>query len=248
MNATTSPEELASACRVIFGPQVRACPDLLAGMSLTQVKRSYRRRALESHPDRATVLGNSTATMDDQFKALSAAYATLCRHLGRGESPHRNPRTRPQPRASQSPRRPESCRERRAAEGYWAGSVPDRRLTLGQFLYYTRRICRGDWTLCDAWQQRQRPTFGGLAVAEGYLTAAALNRVVQNKARTERLGETAVRLRRMTPHERDVVLRKQQRLQPPEAQFFVDRGLLSRDEVTEYVRLQQQHNARFGGA
>jgi hypothetical protein len=49
----------------------------------------------------------------------------------------------------------------------------------------------------------------------------------------------------LTPFQVQVLLRYQQRCQQPFAQYFVEQGILGRDEVERLMRQQARHNARF---
>jgi len=90
-------EEALRAGRVLFGTQADA---LLGGAGWRdELKRAYKRRVLETHPDRARTLGRAEAELSREFQAVAAAYQLLqeAPEVGRWQ------RARPQPPASRRP-------------------------------------------------------------------------------------------------------------------------------------------------
>ncbi len=68
-------EEALRAGRVLFGAQADA---LLAGAGWRdELKRAYKRRVLETHPDRARALGRAEAELSREFQAVADAYRLL---------------------------------------------------------------------------------------------------------------------------------------------------------------------------
>jgi hypothetical protein len=90
-------EEALRAGRVLFGTQADAL--LGGGGWRDELKRAYKRRVLETHPDRARTLGRAEAELSREFQAVAAAYQLL------QEAPEvgRWLRARPQPPASRRP-------------------------------------------------------------------------------------------------------------------------------------------------
>jgi hypothetical protein len=90
-------EEALRAGRVLFGTQADA---LLAGAGWRdELKRAYKRRVLETHPDRARTLGRAEAELSREFQAVAAAYQLLqeAPEVGRWQ------RARPQQPVSRRP-------------------------------------------------------------------------------------------------------------------------------------------------
>jgi len=68
-------EEALRAGRVLFGTRADA---LLAGAAWRdELKRAYKRRVLETHPDRARSLGRAEAELASEFRAVADAYRLL---------------------------------------------------------------------------------------------------------------------------------------------------------------------------
>ncbi len=95
MKHGTEDQDLFKACRIIFGPDLTFSQEFLQYIQMTGVKSAFRRRAMESHPDRMrcqTDPGNEHP--EHTFPAVKDAYETLCAYLQsrdrRNNSAHRS--------------------------------------------------------------------------------------------------------------------------------------------------------------
>jgi hypothetical protein len=52
MNHSSSHSELYHACRILFGTELQCSPEFLDYLQISGVKSAFRRRAMETHPDR----------------------------------------------------------------------------------------------------------------------------------------------------------------------------------------------------
>jgi hypothetical protein len=280
-------DEVVRAGTVIFGPSFAERAE--AGGWRRELRAAYRRRVLETHPDRAAALGRGEAELAREFRAVSEAYELLARlRAGPAPAPRAPPppaarradRARPPPRPTErAPERPpqrppprptERAPERRAAA--WsrtatapssasrataprsappparaAGPLPARRLRLAELLYYAGRVGFRDLAGALAWQRAQRPSLGRLAVAQGFLTAAAVVELLSRRraegAAREPFGRFAVRRGYLTELQRLALLGRQQRAQRPIGRYFVERGLLTEAELEAARLLLFRHNA-----
>jgi hypothetical protein len=73
-------EQLVQAGTVLFGPGFAAA--IHAPGWRLELRAAWRRRVLETHPDRAAVLGRSEAELQREFRAVSEAFALLESHAG----------------------------------------------------------------------------------------------------------------------------------------------------------------------
>lgn len=257
-------EEVIRAGRVLFGPAFVA----EASGWREALKATYRRRALETHPDRARALGRGEGELGREFRAVADAYRVLS-SLRTGPLPRTAPppprAARPAPRAAPRPAwsaRPPPAAEpppRPAARGgaprvrvaVRPEELPRRRLRFAEYLYYAGRV---RWTeLVDAlaWQRAQRPPLGRIAVDFGFLgpddVGVILERRREAGAFATPFGEFAVRTGYLTPFQLLAALGQQLRLQRPIGRFFVERGLVDEDEIEAIRARILRHNARFGG-
>lgn len=256
-------DEVVRAGRVLFGPAFQ----LASGRWREALKATYRRRALETHPDRARALGRPELELAREFEAVADAYRVLSR-LRAGAQPRPAARARPatappppaRPRAGASAERPgERASGRSRGEGGRGGprvrvgvrpeDLPRRRLRLAEFLYYSGRVPWSDLVGAITWQRAQRPPLGRVAVELGFLAPADVVAILERRRdageHTTPFGECAVRLGYLTPFQLLVVLGRQLGRQRPIGQFFVERGVLDGAELEAVRRRILLHNARF---
>lgn len=187
-------DEVLRAGRVLYGPGFAAD----AGAWRENLKATYRRRALETHPDRARSLGRPERDLAREFKAVADAYRVLSslsgRPLPRG-APFRAPwppahadvrprarpaRPRPRPAARPPPPPPPAARAPAARASARSGAprvrvgvrpqdLPQRRLRFAEYLYYSGRVGWDDLVASIAWQRAQRPPVGRIAVDFGFI-------------------------------------------------------------------------------
>ncbi len=251
-------QELAEAYRVLFQVDGLLAPSHLTALTAAELKSAFRSRALQTHPDRAPLLGEDEQTLHERFTIVSAAYRKLRTFLDRGlpriiSSSSRPPAPRPQGRGPGSRRRKRRRQPRpgaAAADHYYRGRLPGRGLLLGEFLYFSGVV---SWrALLDAiiWQRQQRPLVGELAAQLGLLTPSEVVEILARR-RTERRGtECFVRFARtegyLTPYQRALLLGWQRHLQRPFGEFFTRRGILDARQLERLVEDASSHRCRFG--
>ncbi len=266
--------EVVQACRVLFGPQTHVDGKFLAQLNAVALRRLFRRRAMEVHPDRAAVLGREPGRLAEDFKSIEAAYRILCLHLaGQTDVPcetetevtprcprpaPRRPRARRRstpsaPRSSvrAAPRRATSPRARKkpaVRDHFWYGPMPTRTLRLGEFIYYSGRISWRELIQALVWQAQQRPKFGQAAMELGYLDPQLISQAMRCRRPGEKIGEAAVRLEILTALQRQVVLHNQSKSHRRIGDYFLDSGRLTPSELEQYARGMRAHNARISWA
>ena len=268
-NREVSWEELVHAGTVIFGPGFAAAAHG-AGWR-TELRAAWRRRVLETHPDRAAVLGKSEASLQREFRAVAEAFALLESFAVGSRAPpsprggpavasppsatHRPPPPRgaaPRPPPAPPPRAPPPRAAppptAQAAEG-GGPRLPRRRLRFAEFLYYSGRVSWQSYVAAVAWQRGQRPAIGRLAVDLGLLgqrdVIDLLERRRREGAQAEPLGEFAVRRGFLTRPQLLGLVGRQNRGQRRIGQFFLERALLTSDELEGAQLALFGHNARY---
>ncbi|MCK7506238.1 MAG: DnaJ domain-containing protein [Desulfobacterales bacterium] len=73
----TTSSELFEACETIFGPEVNVSIEFLEYLQPIGIKTAYRKRALETHPDRAKALGSFARDLNTEFIDVQQAYEKL---------------------------------------------------------------------------------------------------------------------------------------------------------------------------
>jgi hypothetical protein len=250
-------QEALRAGRVLFGPSF-ADASLASEAWRRELKRAFRRRAMETHPDRARALGRAERDLAREFDAVRAAFEVLSalellppRAAARPSVPRAAPPRYPPPRDARPPPQ-ESRSPSREARPARAGPLPARRLRLAEFLYYSGRVPWTAYVESVAWQRGQRPALGRIAVEMGFLSQADVlallaRRRAEGAARVP-IGAYAVGRGALTSFQRLAALGRQARLQRPIGAFFVETGMLRADELDALHGVMARHNARHPAA
>ncbi|MBK8171882.1 MAG: J domain-containing protein [Sandaracinaceae bacterium] len=82
--AKISREELKVACDLVFGVGIIAPDELRCKVTPVVLKAIYRRRVREVHPDRASALGVSSATLHELFRKMQSAFELVQRVVVEG--------------------------------------------------------------------------------------------------------------------------------------------------------------------
>lgn len=256
----TCSSELFQACATIFGPEVKVSYDFLEYLQPVGIKTAFRKRAFETHPDRAVALGVLDQDLNAEFINVRQAYERLLSfvetknglNLDAGSfnffrTPQRSScqNTRFARNAKNNNHHNERQTRRRYKnhpDHFYTGGLPKGNLMLGQFLYYSGLISFR--TLIDAicWQRRQRPLIGQIAVTWGLLSSQDVLRILTVRTFDEKFGECALRSGYISNFEQFALIGKQKRLQRPFGEYFIENGILSSADLTGIARKQQLHN------
>ncbi|MFO7831676.1 MAG: J domain-containing protein [Desulfuromonadaceae bacterium] len=234
--------ELLDACRVLFGTEVQLSRDFLFYMQPGGVKSAFRQKAKLIHPDMfATASADEYERQTELFRDVNEAYKLLDRFSA---SEYKRLWTAAD-RKTSFKYDSDATRAQDAKEAEEELTLPQRYLEAGLFLYHRGVITYAEMIEALVWQRRQRPVIGDLARRWGWLKD--MDVVALNRQRTfrGRFGARAVHHGYLTPFQVQVLLRYQQRCQQPFAQYFVEQGILSADEVEHFMRQQARHNSKF---
>jgi curved DNA-binding protein CbpA len=245
MLVQTVEADLLNACNTIFGSEVNASIDFLNYLQTSGLKTAYRKRALETHPDRALALGVHAGIMNEKFKEVKAAYEMLrsfieesnkkiIRNTGYNKQKTRKKRT-----ASQ---KQQYNHKKSRINHFYTGKIPNRKLLIGQYLYYSGVISWRALIEAIAWQIKHRPRIGQLAVDWGIITHYEIAKILSKKAWNEKFGECALRTGYITAFEHIALLGKQRGIQSPLCHYFIKKKVLSPSKISSYLRKQAVHN------
>ncbi|MFO0724345.1 MAG: hypothetical protein U1E65_11215 [Myxococcota bacterium] len=106
---------------------------------------------------------------------------------------------------------------------------------LGRYLLSTGRITLSELTDAILWQRAQRPAVGRIAMDWRILSADQVVSILREKPYNELFCAYAVRAGLMTSFHQTAIVAKQRRLQQPIGRYFVERGILSKEEVEDAV-------------
>jgi hypothetical protein len=245
LSSMPSEAEVFAACRVLFGRQILLSRDFLGYLQPQGAKTAYRKRAKETHPD--LYRGQDPKILQQHvqtFREATQAYRLLslflrerekqpARTFGFSPHPHRREDAagRAEPRPSPPSPPPVSC--------------PPRQLQIGLYLYYRKVISFRVLAEALVWQRRQRDPFGKVARRWGWLTDAGLARICVARLPFSRFGERAVHLGLLTPFQVRTLLLYQGARQKRLGEYFVERRLVSFQEMEGLVADLRHHNARI---
>lgn len=262
MEHSASHSELFHACRVLFGQELQCSREFLDYLQIGGVKSAFRRRAMETHPDRLPLGGRNDAGGDASgFHLVCQAYENLLGFLRDKEQTPPTPHGDNRRGAHDSPGfsgpwprirpivLPEEVRGRRGfanTECYHQGELPERVLLFGHFLYYAglanwRTIAR-----VLAWQRGERPRLGEIGLRYGWLDRQDIALVLQRRRPFAPFGETARALGLLDQRQIRLLLARQQQLQKKFGTILVEKNLLKDYELQELLQRFQEHNESVG--
>ncbi|MCX5865040.1 MAG: J domain-containing protein [Deltaproteobacteria bacterium] len=284
METVAAEKELFRSCEIIFGPELTISREFLDYLQLSGIKSAYRKRAMETHPDRAALENARVQRQHHElFHSVQEAYEKLITFLDAKEKGYclplpARPRTQPprpappkphrtqQARPNQDPARPRpqpkpggthtTADFRSTAsqpsvfwdtESLYQGQVPNRRLLLGHFLYYSGLI---NWrTIIQAliWQRTERPRLGEIGQRFGLLNDADVVQILRNRPSLQPFGQTAMDLGLLSQPQLQMLVAHQKRLQKKFGEFFLEKRILEPNELRALLQQYQEHNASISG-
>ncbi len=244
--AEVSRQDLFKACESLFGTDIDISVEFLRYLKPSGVKAAYRKKAMETHPDRAAVVDGRVDFMADRFKEISLAYQLLQDFLTHpwkyslDESGalyvHKQPSPRPADhRKAESPK----------SEPRYSGRMPSRRLLFGQYLYYTGQISLSTLIKAIVWQRLQRPSIGAIAVSWGWLAGGDIIGILRSRKYGEKFGECALRTGLLSRHQVSHLLEKQRQIQPLIGKYFIEQKILSSSRLFKEVVDLKMHNKKY---
>lgn len=242
--------EVIEAVNVLFGRADAPALPTHALLTPLSVKAAYRRRAFETHPDRAVHTGEQAEVLVDRFRELSEAYETVMRYVCSGGAVTWG--LAGAPRAGMGKRHGNKCA--RTFTGIdaglspavlYAGEVPCRRLLLGQYLYYSRAISRSTLGAALVWQKMGRPLIGQIAVKWKWLAREDIQEILSTRMQREKFCDAAERLGYLAPSQTLILLGRQRVIQPRLGQYFIEKGILDADALARAVRELRRRNRKY---
>ncbi len=239
MIASTIPE-VFDACGLLFGPKVEISLDFLKYLEPSGLRSAYRKKALETHPDRAKALGRDEAKMVERFREATLAYERLIPIVNsKGAVPLRGKSSVEKSNEKTNARHQA---KRDFSELFYTKEVPKRELLLGQFLYYSGLISWRTLMKAITWQRRQRPVIGQIALEWEMISHYEIQRILMRRNLRGKFGERAIRLGYLSRFQLMALLGKQRNLQCPIGEFFVNEGILRFQDMEVITERQKIHN------
>ncbi|MDC7226240.1 MAG: J domain-containing protein [Spirochaetales bacterium] len=142
--------KLAEACSILFGDSFAVDKSTIEYLQLSGIKHAFRERAKECHPD---ITGDGEPALQENFLKLKDAYDFLI-------SAKSAPKTVGNPKNDEK-------------------TIPNRKLRLGEYLYYTGKISWKELIAAITWQRQNSDgnksyLFGLYFIKKGILTSSEL--------------------------------------------------------------------------
>lgn len=152
----TSMSELISDCRVVFGSSVQVDGNFLSILNSSRLKKAYRRRVKDRHPD-------SPSGSSESFICLRSSYERILEYLNNGTGKTFNDATSSSPSEEMS--------------------IPPVELPLGQFLLYSGRIQWKQLVEALCWRRKSTGPIGKYFLNQGLMTPGELNDLLMRQYR-----------------------------------------------------------------
>jgi len=221
--------EVFDACGLLFGPEVDISLDFLKYLEPSGLRSAYRKKALETHSDRAKSLGRATLAYERPIPIVRNKGAVLLRGQSRDRRNYEKTNARHQPKKGFS-------------DLFYTKEIPKRELLLGQFLYYSGLISWRTLIRAITWQRRQRPLIGQIALGWNMISRNEIQRILMWRNFSGKFGERAIRLGYLSRFQLMALLGKQHNLQCPIGEFFVNERILRPQDIQTMVERQKIHN------
>jgi len=246
---TVSETAVLSACQTLFGARLDVSNDFLCSLHPDDVRSAYRRRAKQTHPDLFYHKDPFfQKRQSDLFRRVSDSYTMVQeffkqRDTGRWQSAGTKANdTRHKERTETRTTTSSSDANTR----FHHGNVPSFHLEIGRYLYYRGVIPYSSLIKALAWQRRQRPIIGSIAMRWGWLDQHTIRNILNYRCdgRIPLFGERGIQLGLFTPYQVRIMLAFQRSQQKKFGQYFVENGMLSQGELEQLVLDMKEHNAR----
>lgn len=243
---------LLNACRTIFGSEVDLGHDFLYYVQPEGVRSAFRRKAMETHPDRCNGDERLKKQKSINFQKLVQANKVLTDFIQKRHSAPVSRHSAPSFRGTgncspnaQSDSRPANSPGTNKTSARYAGRVPEQKLPFGRYLYYKGAISQKDLITALMWQSGQRPRIGSLAQKWGWLSDEDMKKILTYKGPFARFGEKALKLGVLTREQVQSLLWFQRSSQQKIGDYFVEQGLVSAEELQSFLEDFEKHNKSF---
>ncbi len=247
-------DELLQDCSVLFGRDAVTNRQFLETLQMSALKAAFRRRALVTHPDlfsgQAEWVRKHRA---EQFIGAREAYKRLSQYLVNRCSRSvfaRGRRAAAWEQRARAQTKPFSAGREGRAPATGPGTrmlhcLPGWPLRTGEFLYYSGVITFRLLITAVVWQRQQRDRIGDIARRWGWLSEEEIRKVAAGKCPGEKLGEVLLRGSWITPFQLSALLWHQRKSQRPIGRYFVERGLITEEDLRMHLADLDRHNRKF---
>jgi hypothetical protein len=246
--------DLIAALGLLFSPDGRNLKQMLDSIGESDIKKAYRKKALQTHPDRFVSFDEDYRRQcSERFIEVNNAYEMLNTYLKmprdkglNGRSVHTSKNSRPTAQYEWRPPRSRADSGNRSGDFYthsfWQKDVPGRRLRFAEFLYYSGVIPWKPFIRALVWQGKQRPRVGEIAQRWRWLSEQQIIGLLRGRRPGELIGQVLLQNEIISPFQLNVLLCQQRKWQKPIGEYFVEEGLLRESQIRDILLRQQRHN------
>ena len=248
METVAAEKELFRSCEIIFGPELTISREFLDYLQLSGIKSAYRKRAMETHPDRAALENDRVQRQrHDLFHSVQEAYENLIAFLDAKEKGYCLPPPARQAPAKAQPPRPAPPKPQRPQQAKpkpgktHAQTKGGFRNTSGQpsVFWDTESLYQGALP-------NRRLLFGHFLYYSGLINwRTIIQALIWQRTERPRLGEIGQRFGLLNEEDVVHILRNRPILQPF-GQTAMDLGLLSQPQLQMLVAHQKRLQKKFG--
>ena len=246
--------QLLNACYILFGPEIDVSMDFIHYLKMPGLKAAFRKKALETHPDRSVSLAVQPIDLEKQFKEVSAAYRNLSDYLKNPQNfilvddASRKERSGPAKGTYQRPKGPFKSANwtyEKHQRSFFKKTMPEREYLFGRYLYGHGLISYKQLIDAIIWQKVQRPLIGHLARRWNWLYDHDIAEILKRRQLGEKFGECALRCSYLTSFELSMLLGRQRLLQPRIGKYFVEKKILSASAIERMAAQLRRHNWKY---
>ncbi len=162
---------------------------------------------------------------------------------------HQN-KPQPERRKTQHSQRQQTTGSNASKSGYpkkmHKGAVPARHLLFGHYLYYSGLISWQGIVQALVWQRSHKRRIGEVAVERGWMTKKDVYKNLRNCSRTDLpFGQQALSNGFLSRTQVICLLNQQKRRQKRLGSFFIEKKVLSPQQLSQLLVGFHRHNARF---
>lgn len=243
-----SSTDLLRACQILFSPEKPFSVTFVKSLDPAMLKTAFRKKALETHPDRAKALGVHEHVQTRRFREVKRAYEVL---LPLADKSTLIPdvdriRVHPAPGGPRPERKPPQRPAQTRTSSFYTGIIPGHSLKLGQYLYYSGIITWRHLIDAISWQRRIRPRYGQIAQEWNILDHQQILMILRERDFRERFGEYARRCGLISNFQHLAILGKQKMHHRLFGEYFLDHGILTQRQLEILLRRLDKHNHQHG--
>ncbi|KJR43280.1 molecular chaperone DnaJ [Candidatus Magnetoovum chiemensis] len=131
------------------------------------------------------------------------------------------------------------------SSSYKNKSIPSRKLKIGEYLYYSGVIAWKELIAALVWQAKNRDRMGEIASRWGWINEKQIKTVLKRKDKGERLGDALVRMKVITPFQRNMLVWQQRKSQKPIGEYFMKENKMPEIILKRYLKNLNDHNMHF---